>query len=85
MATNTGDGYRKATISNYVQVLNPATGHYIKMDTETGRILEVKPTKFKGVRLKATKAFPNPSVKRSTALKAEKAVIAYRNKHSNKP
>ena len=85
MATNTGDGYRKGSVSNRVQILNPATGNYIKMDTETGRVLDVKPTRFKGVRLKAAKTRTNPSVKRSTALKAEKAVIAYRNKHSNKP
>ena len=42
MARNTGTGARKGAVSGRSQVYNPATGNYIKRDTETGRFLDVK-------------------------------------------
>lgn len=84
MATNTNKGHRKGAVKERSQFLNPATGHYIKRDTNTGRILEVKKdgTPFKGVKKESTAATykANPAVKKSTAQKAEKAVIAVLNK-----
>ena len=84
MAVNTDKGYRKGSIIGRTQFLNVATGHYIKRDTETGRILEVKKdgTPFKGVRKEAKVVTykPNPSIKLSTLKKAERAVIALHNK-----
>ncbi len=81
MATNTGKGYRHGQVADRIQVLNPTTGHYIKIDTESGRFMESKNTKFKGVRVKATKIKSNPAITKKTALKAERAVIAYKKKH----
>lgn len=82
MATNTD----KENVYGRSQFLNPATGHYIKRDTSTGRILAVKKdgTPFKGVKKegKETVYKANPSVKKSTAQKAEKAVIAVLSKQS---
>lgn len=86
MATNTNKGHRKGAVKGRSQFLNPATGHYIKRDTSTGRILEVKKdgTPFKGVKKEgsATLFKANPSVRKSTAQKAEKAVIAVLNRQS---
>ena len=80
MATNTNKGHRKGAVKERSQFLNPTTGHYIKRDTTTGRILDVKKdgTPFKGVKKegKAVVYKSNPSVKKSTAQRAEKAVVA---------
>lgn len=59
MAKNTGEGSRRGAIAKRVQIQNPITGTFIKLDTDTGRVLEQKksPGPFKGVRiLKNTKA-----------------------------
>lgn len=47
-----GDGHRIGAVRNRSQTQTPS-GHYIKRDTETGRLLDVKTTDktpFKGVR-----------------------------------
>ena len=51
MAKNTGDDYRKGSVTDRTQVQNPRTGNYTKQDTETGRFMEVKQDgkPFKGV------------------------------------
>jgi hypothetical protein len=51
MAKNTGAGSRKGAISQRSQFKMP-TGQYVKRDTKTGRIIDVKAdnTPFKGVR-----------------------------------
>lgn len=83
MARNTGTSSRKGAVSGRSQVYNPATGNYVKRDTTTGRFLEVKSdgTPFKGVRKEKAVVKGNPSVDRETAIKAEKAVIAVKNRH----
>jgi hypothetical protein len=52
MATNTGQSSRKGAIKERIQAQNPVTGRYVKIDTNTGRILEQKktPGPYKGVR-----------------------------------
>lgn len=56
MATNKpiGDNRRIGAVKNRVQVYNPRTKLWVKINTNTNRIIEVKTTggKFKGVRKK---------------------------------
>ena len=84
MATNTGKGSRKGAVKERTQIYNPATGNYIKRDSSTGKFIEVKKDgePFKGVRKEKTMVLANPSVSKKVANKAEKAVIAVRNKKS---
>jgi hypothetical protein len=42
MATNSGSGTRKGAVKNRSQIFNPLTGHYLKRDTESGLIIDVK-------------------------------------------
>ncbi len=52
MAKNTGDGSRKGAVKARVQALNPVTNRYVKIDTNTGRIVDHKKTEgpYKGIR-----------------------------------
>ena len=52
MAKNTGTGSRQGAVKSRVQALNPVTKRYVKIDTDTGRIIEHKKTAgpYKGVR-----------------------------------
>jgi len=52
VAKNTGEGSRKGAVRDRVQTLNPLTRRYVKIDTETGRIIDHKRTAgpYKGVR-----------------------------------
>lgn len=52
MAKNTGSGSRKGAVRDRVQALNPVTKRYVKIDTDTGRIIAHKKTAgpYKGVR-----------------------------------
>jgi hypothetical protein len=54
MAANTGYGHRKGTVANRVQVKNPRTDRWVKVDTKTGKIVDQKktPGPYKGVRRK---------------------------------
>jgi hypothetical protein len=81
MARNTGNNSRKGAVKERSQVYNPATGNFIKRDSTTGKFMEVKKdgTPFKGIRKEALSVKSNPSVKKSTALKAERAVILVKN------
>lgn len=51
MATNTGKGFRRGAVKNRVQVLNPLTRRWVKLDTTTGRIVDHKktPGPYKGI------------------------------------
>lgn len=82
MARNTSKGSRKGAISKRTQIYNPTTGHYVKRDAETGRFMDVKSDgkPFRGVVREKSSVKSNPSIKKSTAKKAEKAVIFVRNK-----
>ena len=56
MATNgkSGDNHREGAVKERVQVLNPKTGLYVKIDTNTGQFMDNKMDgkPFKGVRRK---------------------------------
>ena len=51
MAKNTGENYRSGSVKGRVQALNPLTRRYVKIDTETGRIIDHKKSAgpYKGV------------------------------------
>ena len=87
-ATTTNTTSHKNGTTAKSQFLNPATGHYIKRDTETGQILGVKKDgmPYKGVRVekRAVVYKPNPVVDKATARKAEKAVLAVLNRRAIK-
>ena len=53
MAINTGEGGRRGAVKDRVQLKNPVTGNFIKLDTVTGRMIDEKksPGPFKGVRV----------------------------------
>jgi hypothetical protein len=63
------------------QIFNPSTGNYIKRNSITGRF-EVKSdgSAFEGIKIEVPSVRSNPAIKKATAKKAEKAVIAVRNK-----
>lgn len=52
MAKNTGNGTRNGAVKERVQALNPVTKRYVKIDTQSGRIIDQKKTAgpYKGVR-----------------------------------
>ena len=54
MATNPpkGDGHRIGAVRQRSQTYNPRTGQWVKRDTNTGRVMDVKQdgNPFKGVR-----------------------------------
>lgn len=50
MAGNSGNGHRNGQVKDRKQVYNPKTGQYVKINTETGRIMSSKSTPYKGVR-----------------------------------
>lgn len=54
MATNTEKGYRRGAVKDRVQVLNPITKRWVKLDTKTGRIIAHKrtPGPYKGIRIR---------------------------------
>ena len=54
MATNTSKGHRQGAVKDRVQVLNPMTKRWVKLDTRTGRIIDHKktPGPYKGIRKK---------------------------------
>ena len=51
MGKNTGSGTRPGVVKNRIQVRNPVTDRYVKIDTTTGRIIDRKKTKgpYKGI------------------------------------
>jgi hypothetical protein len=52
VAKNTGSGSRKGAVKDRVQALNPVTKRYVKIDTDTGRIIAHKKSAgpYKGIR-----------------------------------
>ncbi|HTT80562.1 MAG TPA: hypothetical protein VMF86_12865 [Stellaceae bacterium] len=54
MGKNTGEGHRVGFVKNRVQIRNPRTDRWIKVDTKTGRIIDQKKTRepYKGIRQK---------------------------------
>lgn len=81
MARNIGNKSRKAVVKKIRQLYNPATGNFIKRDSTTGKFMIVKKedASFEVIRHESSSIKSNPNVRKSTALKAEKAVIAVKN------
>ncbi len=54
MARTASDGARVGAVRDRIQVLNPVTKRWVKLDTKTGKILEQKKTfgPYKGIRKK---------------------------------
>ena len=54
MARTVSDGARVGAVRDRIQVLNPVTKRWVKLDTKTGKILEQKKTfgPYKGIRKK---------------------------------
>ena len=50
MAGNSGKGHRNGQVKDRKQVYNPRTKQYVKINTQTGKIMASKETPFKGVR-----------------------------------
>lgn len=52
MATNTGNGYRRGSVTGRSQTYNPKTDTYVKRDADSGKFMDQKQdgTPFKGVR-----------------------------------
>lgn len=50
MAGNSGKGHRNGQVKDRKQFYNAKTGQYVKMNTETGKIMSSKATPYKGVR-----------------------------------
>lgn len=52
MAKNTDEGYRRGAVKDRIQALNPVTKRYVKIDTNSGRIIDQKKTAgpYKGIR-----------------------------------
>ncbi len=82
MATNSGKGFRQGSVKERSQILNPATGHYIKRDLLTGKFLDIKKdgSPFKGIRKEVSKILSNPNLNKIVASKAEQAVINVKNR-----
>ena len=50
MATNTGEGFRKGSVTDRTQVHNPKNDTWVKRDADTGKFMDVKSgDPFKGV------------------------------------
>jgi hypothetical protein len=51
MAKNTGDEFRKGSVTDRTQTHNPKTDSWVKRDTNTGKFIDQKSdgTPFKGV------------------------------------
>jgi hypothetical protein len=51
MATNSDKGFRQGTVKERVQVQNPVTKRWVKIDTKSGQIVDAKrsPGPYKGV------------------------------------
>ncbi|MFN0177007.1 MAG: hypothetical protein ACKVU0_20365 [Saprospiraceae bacterium] len=70
---------RKPVLKGFSQVFNPATGNYLKRDTETGKFIEVKKDgkPFEGIPKEKAIVLFNPSISKEPASKAEEAIIQY--------
>ena len=54
MDKTAGTGAGPGTVKDRVQIKNPVTGRYVKLDTKTGRIIAHKKSKgpYKGIPMK---------------------------------
>jgi hypothetical protein len=49
MATNTGNGFRRGSVTDRSQTFNPKTDQFVKRDDGSGRFMSAKGTPYKGV------------------------------------
>lgn len=49
MATNTGSGFRKGSVSSRTQTFNPKNATFVKRNAGTGKFMAAKASPFKGV------------------------------------
>ncbi len=49
MAKNTGNGFRRGSVTERSQTFNPQNEQFVKRDDETGRFMASKATPYKGV------------------------------------
>jgi hypothetical protein len=49
MAKNTGDGFRRGSVSGRSQTFNPKTGQSVKRNDGSGKFMAAKTTPYKGV------------------------------------
>mgnify|MGYP001550438461 CR=1 FL=1 len=49
MATNTGNGFRRGSVSDRSQTYNPKTDQFVKRDDNSSRFIATKPGPFQGV------------------------------------
>lgn len=78
------NGRRSGKIGAATQIYNPATGNYIKRDSKSGKLTEVKSdgTAFKGLTKEVQKTHLGFSISKSVADKAESAVIKTLNRRT---
>lgn len=52
MGKNTGQSSRSGAVKSRAQTMNPVTNRYVKIDTDTGRIVDQKksPGPYKGIK-----------------------------------
>jgi len=53
MTRSSGEAKKTGNVKNRLQALNPVTGRYVKIDKETGRIIDQKksPGPYKGIKI----------------------------------
>ena len=49
MATNTGNGFRRGSVTDPSQTYNPKTDQFVKRDDGSGRFMGAKGAPYKGV------------------------------------
>lgn len=49
MATNTGNGFRRGSVTDRSQTFNPKTDQFVKRDDGSGRFVGAKGKPYKGV------------------------------------
>jgi hypothetical protein len=71
-------------LENMVQHCNPATGHYIMQDTETGAWVQIRGDgqPFEGIPVVATTKASHPAVGYDVASKAEASMMLFRNEQA---
>jgi hypothetical protein len=81
MDRNNGSKSRTGAVKSRSQVLNAATGHYIKRDVESGQFLSVKSDKkpYKGIRIEKSNIKASPNIDFKIAAIAERAVMKVKN------
>jgi hypothetical protein len=73
MGVNTGNGARIGVVRNRKQTFNPRTKKFVKLDTESGKILACKNEPFKSIRMDAKAKAAATALESGVPPKAPKA------------